>query len=247
MKTIDIGGGLESNERWLMNITYEKAKEEDIEPIYELCRQLIHDYEQLETIDYPKVMNWIRKKIENSIDEYTTVHANGEKAGYYHFYQNEDGQFEIDDLFVFPEFQNHGIGSEVVKKCCASVRAPIILYVFIKNKRAISLYEKLGFKVSETIHNSRYIMKNDNRKYYAAYEERYKIAHQNGVRWASDQNSPIVMEIIKKYNIQPEHCLLEIGCGEGRDSKAVLGAGYNLMAIDISNEAIAYCKRIMPD
>ena len=23
------GGGLESNERWLMNITYEKAKEED--------------------------------------------------------------------------------------------------------------------------------------------------------------------------------------------------------------------------
>lgn len=133
MKTIDIGGGLESNERWLMNITYEKAKEEDIEPIYELCKQLIHDYEQLETIDYPKVMNWIRKKIENSIDEYTTVHANGEKAGYYHFYQNEDGQFEIDDLFVFPEFQNHGIGSEVVKKCCASVRAPIILYVSIKN------------------------------------------------------------------------------------------------------------------
>ena len=75
------GGGLESNERWLMNITYEKAKEEDIEPIYELCKQLIHDYEQLETIDYPKVMNWIRKKIENSIDEYTTVHANGEKSG----------------------------------------------------------------------------------------------------------------------------------------------------------------------
>lgn len=240
-------GGLESNERWLMNITYEKAKEEDIEPIYELCRQLIHDYEQLETIDYPKVINWIRKKIENSIDEYTTVHANGEKAGYYHFYQNEDGQFEIDDLFVFPKFQNHGIGSEVVKKCCASVRAPIILYVFIKNKRAVSLYEGLGFKISETIHNSRYIMKNDNRKYYAAYEERYKIAHQNGVCWASDQNSPIVMEIIKKYNIQPEHCLLEIGCGEGRDSKAVLDAGYNLMAIDISNEAIAYCKRIMPD
>ena len=52
------GGG----ERWLMNITYEKAKEEDIEPIYELCKQLIHDYEQLETIDYPKVMNWIRKR-----------------------------------------------------------------------------------------------------------------------------------------------------------------------------------------
>ena len=90
-------------------------------------------------------------------------------------------------------------------------------------------------------------MKNENKKYYTAYEERYKTAHQNGVSWSSDQSSSIVMEIIQKYNIQHEHCLLEIGCGEGRDSKAVLDGGYNLMATDISNEAIAYCKKIMPE
>ena len=42
-------------------------------------------------------------------------------------------------------------------------------------------------------------MKSDNKKYYAAYEERYKTAHQNGVSWSSDQSSPIVMEVIKKY------------------------------------------------
>lgn len=86
-----------------------------------------------------------------------------------------------------------------------------------------------------------------NEKYYTAYEERYKTAHQNGVSWASDQSSPIVMEIIQKYNIQHEQCLLEVGCGEGRDSKVVLYGGYNLMATDISSEAIAYCKRIMPE
>ena len=90
-------------------------------------------------------------------------------------------------------------------------------------------------------------MNNDNKKYYAAYEERYKTAHQNGVSWSSDQCSPIVMEVIKKYKIQPEHCLLEIGCGEGRDSKTVLERGYNLMATDISNEAIQYCKSVMPN
>lgn len=230
-----------------MKITYEKAKVEDIEPIYELCKRLICDYEQLQTIDYPKVMNWVREKIENSIDEYTAVYVNDRKVGYYHFYKNDDGEFEIDDLYVFPEFQNQGIGSEVVKKCCASVNGPIVLYVFIKNKRAVSLYKRLGFKIAETIHNSRYIMKNDNRKYYAAYEERYKTAHGNGVSWAGDQNSPIVMEIIKKFNILPELDLLEVGCGEGRDSKAVLDGGYNLMATDISSEAIAYCKRIMPN
>lgn len=89
-------------------------------------------------------------------------------------------------------------------------------------------------------------MKSDNKKYYAAYEERYKTAHQNGVSWSSDQSSPIVMEVIKKYNIETNHRLLEIGCGEGRDSKTVLEKGYKLMATDISNEAIRYCKSVIP-
>lgn len=84
------------------------------------------------------------------------------------------------------------------------------------------------------------------KKYYAAYDERYKTAHAQGVSWSSDVSTPIVMEVLQKYHIQPEHRLLEIGCGEGRDSKAVLEHGYRLMATDISAEAIAYCKKIMP-
>lgn len=145
-----------------MNITYQAAKPEDIEPIYALCKELIHRYEQLETIDYDKVMAWVRRKIEASISEYNVVYANGQKAGYYHFYKNDDGQYEIDDLYVFPEFQNQGIGSGVIKKCCASVNAPVMLYVFIENQRAVSLYKKLGFKVTQTVHGSRYRMQRNN-------------------------------------------------------------------------------------
>ena len=145
-----------------MNIIYQAAKPEDIEPIYALCKELIHRYEQLETIDYDKVMAWVRRKIEASISEYNVVYANGQKAGYYHFYKNDDGQFEIDDLYVFPEFQNQGIGSGVIKKCCASVNAPVMLYVFIENKRAVSLYKRLGFEVTQTVLGSRYIMRRKN-------------------------------------------------------------------------------------
>lgn len=145
-----------------MNITYQGARPEDIEPIYALCKELIHRYEQLETIDYDRVMAWVRRKIQASIGEYTVVYANGQKAGYYHFYKNEDGQFEIDDLYVFPEFQNQGIGSGVIKKCCASVSAPVMLYVFIENKRAVSLYKRLGFEVIQIVHGSRYMMKRNN-------------------------------------------------------------------------------------
>lgn len=90
-------------------------------------------------------------------------------------------------------------------------------------------------------------MKNETRKYYTAYEERYKTVHQKGLRWSSDRSTPIVLETIQKYRIQPGHSLLEVGCGEGRDAKAVLDAGYCVMATDISGEAIAYCKHILPE
>ena len=89
-------------------------------------------------------------------------------------------------------------------------------------------------------------MKKDNRKYYAAYEERYKTAHANGVSWSSNVSTPIVMEVIERYKISREHKLLEIGCGEGRDSRAVLEHGFPLMATDISEEAITYCRQQMP-
>ncbi|MBR4425428.1 MAG: class I SAM-dependent methyltransferase [Oscillospiraceae bacterium] len=85
------------------------------------------------------------------------------------------------------------------------------------------------------------------RNYYAAYEERYKAAHRRGLRWASGVPTPLVLEILQKYRIGPERDLLELGCGEGRDAKAVLDAGYRLLATDLSGEAIAYCKKTMPD
>lgn len=139
-------------------ITYEKATPDDIERIYRLCKQLIDDYENVDSLDYDRVLKWVRRKIEGSIDEYTAVHIADKKAGYYHFYQNEDGAYELDDLYIFPEYQNQGIGSSVILKCCTAVNAPVMLYVFTKNKKAISLYQRLGFKITQTVNGSRYIM-----------------------------------------------------------------------------------------
>ena len=90
-------------------------------------------------------------------------------------------------------------------------------------------------------------METDNRKYYAAYDERYKTAHAQGVSWSSNVSTPIVMEVIEKYNINHSQRLLEIGCGEGRDSRTVLEHGFQLTATDISSEAIVYCKEKMPE
>lgn len=230
----------------LDKITCNKATADDIEKIYQLCKKMIDDYENIDSIDYDRVLKWVHKKIEKSIDEYTVIYVDDRKAGYYHFYKNEDGENELDDLYIFSEYQDQGVGSEIIKKCCALDDKVVTLYVFIKNQRAVSLYQRLGFEIVRTVNNSRYIMKKENRKYYEAYEERYKTAHAHGVSWSSDVSTPIVIEMLDKYNITQEHKLLEIGCGEGRDSKSVLERGFQLMATDISKEAIAYCKKLMP-
>lgn len=143
-----------------MKTTYNKATTSDVEHIYHLCKQLIDKYENIDGIDYEKVLLWVRKKLESSIDEYTTIYADGKKAGYYHFYKNEDDEYELDDLYIFEEFQSRGIGSAVIKKCCSLVDSSVMFYVFIRNERAIALYKRLGFEVIKTVGDSRYIMSN---------------------------------------------------------------------------------------
>ena len=85
------------------------------------------------------------------------------------------------------------------------------------------------------------------RKYYTAYEERYKTVHQRGLSWEIHKSTPIVMDVIRRYRIQPDQALLEIGCGEGRDAKAVLENGFRLTATDISEEAVSYCREHIPE
>ena len=79
-------------------------------------------------------------------------------------------------------------------------------------------------------------------KYYEAYDKRYKQVHDKGLTWSTNSNTKIVEEIIKKYHLDREK-MLEIGCGEGRDARYLLNKNYNVLATDISQEAIDYCVR----
>lgn len=82
------------------------------------------------------------------------------------------------------------------------------------------------------------------RKYYEAYDDRYKTAHEKSIRWFGDEPSAVVLEIIEKYKIDKKDSILELGCGEGRDAQVLLNNGYQLLATDISKEAIEFCEKL---
>lgn len=84
------------------------------------------------------------------------------------------------------------------------------------------------------------------KKYYEAYDERYKQVHEHNLQWFSTEPSPIVAEVVEDFSVQKSDKILEIGCGEGRDAYFLLENGFDLLASDISDEAISFCKKNFP-
>ena len=84
------------------------------------------------------------------------------------------------------------------------------------------------------------------RKYYEAYDDRYKQIHAKGQRWTADVSTPVVLKAIEENCSKDYSHILEIGCGEGRDARVILEADYHLTATDISEEAVSFCKGTMP-
>lgn len=85
------------------------------------------------------------------------------------------------------------------------------------------------------------------RAYYEAYDDRYRQIHAENLQWFMDDPSPIVSEVIAQFSIDATEKVLEIGCGEGRDALFLLRQGYDVLATDVSREAIDFCRRKNPE
>lgn len=81
-------------------------------------------------------------------------------------------------------------------------------------------------------------------RYYNAYDERYKNVHEKGLLWALQEPTPEVSSWIEVNNIPKTDEILEIGCGEGRDTFYLAEQGYTIVAIDVSISAIEKCKEL---
>ena len=138
-----------------MKLCYITAQESAIDAIYAQAKDLIDAYEDTASIEYDKVLAWVKRKIVSNLSQYRCVLCDGEKTAYYRLC--EDG--ELDDLYVLPGFRSRGIGAEILEKCKEESNKPIFLYVFSRNIRAISFYQRFGFAEAEKVGTTRLILR----------------------------------------------------------------------------------------
>jgi ribosomal protein S18 acetylase RimI-like enzyme len=80
----------------------------------------------------------------------TIITANGLDAGMFEIENKDDGYF-LRRIEVYPTFQNHGIGSKIIRDImlqASSEDKKVSLLVFCINP-AWKLYERLGFEIVE--------------------------------------------------------------------------------------------------
>ena len=138
-------------------LTFEPALREDVEPIFDLNVELIHKYEDLESIPYDRTLRWVRESVERHLPDFRRILWNGELAGYYCL-SLDAGKWELDTLFVLPAYQNLGIGTQILKMCQERA-SPLWLYVYQRNIGAVRLYRRMGFRIVKNIGGTRYRMK----------------------------------------------------------------------------------------
>lgn len=140
----------------MSGLEFKKAQAEDVDAIFRLCKENIDKYEDIDSIPYDDVINWVRRKINKCISEYTRIYKDGTLCGFYRFHPDND-EYELDDFYLFEEYRGQGIGSAVLEKCLSKADKTVYLYVFKRNDGAVRLYKKFGFEVREDL-GLRYIM-----------------------------------------------------------------------------------------
>lgn len=123
-------------------VSYDPKYQEQYKLIYNACYHEMREALDIKPYDFIQDDSFFEKGID---DVYLLI-ENGQLIGSVVLKGSE-----IDDLIVAPEFQNKGYGKQILLWAIEHVRTDkISLRVAQWNEKAIRLYEKNGFEITET-------------------------------------------------------------------------------------------------
>lgn len=95
-----------------------------------------------------KIRKSIDMNVERTCESYKIIYVNKRIAGAYLVIPYEDG-YMIDEIYLFKEFRNNGIGTDIIKKIQKEY-PDLYVWVYKNNRDAIRLFERLGFRTITT-------------------------------------------------------------------------------------------------
>ncbi len=144
----------------MLDIKIVGAKDKDLDILTSMKLVTMIDEEMDKKLSYAeknKIKKSINQNVELHCSSYKMIYIDKKIAGAYLTIPYEDG-FMIDEIFLFDEYRNKGIGTKIIEKLKKEIE-PLYIWVYKDNVRAYQLFHRLGFN---TISNGRtLIMKYD--------------------------------------------------------------------------------------
>lgn len=136
------------------------ADESDINRLIEYKQNTIFEHANNLSLDeINNIKKYVNEQIIKKQKHYKIITIDGIKAGCL-LVENKDDGVILDEVYIEDRYRNKGVGTSIIEKIISSNNI-VYLWVYKLNKRAISLYKKLGFIVIDET-ESRYYMKYDN-------------------------------------------------------------------------------------
>ncbi|MFD0026524.1 class I SAM-dependent methyltransferase [Streptomyces sp. NPDC058382] len=81
--------------------------------------------------------------------------------------------------------------------------------------------------------------------YYYGYEDRYRTVYEHGAHlWESAEPNASLLQLIRERPDVFSGRIIDLGCGEGRDSLYLLSQGHDVVSVDVSHTALARAREL---
>lgn len=141
------------NLRYITENDYEfiyQVKKDSYKKYVEICFGSWNEEQQKE---------YFKRFIETYKEGAFIITLDGKDIGFYNGCRTEN-QYEIGNICIIPEYQNRGIGTEILKDILYENRDLEITLQYFKQNPVGRLYERLGFKrIGETQYHYRMVKK----------------------------------------------------------------------------------------
>lgn len=140
-----------------MEYRISKSSDKYINRLIEYKKRTIYEYaKDLSNEEIDKINKYVTSEVPKLINDYCNIIVDNKIVGCLLLINKDDGKL-LDEIYLEEEYRNKRIGTKIIKDILNN-NDIVYLWVYKENKKAISLYKKLGFNVIEET-ESRYYMK----------------------------------------------------------------------------------------